>query len=425
MAMKKSPKRTEKEDLKFVIVGHVDHGKSTLIGRLLYDTGSIPKEKIKEIKGICDTLGKPMEFGFILDNLEEERDQGITIDTTQTFFDTTKRHYTIIDAPGHVEFVKNMITGASQAEAAILIVDAEEGVQEQTRRHAYILRMLGLKQVIAVLNKMDAVGYDKRRFAEVKAELTAFLTEISITPSFIIPISAKEGDNIAKKSKRMPWYDGSTVLKALDSFTPRATEKDRPLRFAVQDVYKNEKRIVVGRVESGTLHAGEKVTVLPSGEATEVTSIEEFLKESVKSAEAGKATGLVMKDKVFVDRGDIIVKQGEEPTVTTTVHCHLFWMDKEALKKGQRLTFECATQSVICEVKSFERIIDSSTLEEISRKELRNREVADVILTTSKPVVIDTFDNSSALGKFVLERKHTVAGGIITEHGLQTGEDKQ
>ena len=184
----------ENENLRFVIVGHVDHGKSTLIGRLLYDTGSLSEGKIDEIREICRSLGKDLEFGYVMDHLEEERDQGITIDTAQTFFKTKDRDYVIIDAPGHVEFLKNMITGASQAEAALLIVDAEEGLKEQTRRHAYILHMLGLKQVIAVINKMDLISHSEERFGGVKKELLKLLSTIGIKPSHVIPISAKNGD---------------------------------------------------------------------------------------------------------------------------------------------------------------------------------------------------------------------------------------
>ena len=207
--------------MKIVIVGHVDHGKSTLIGRLFFDTGCLPEEKIEEVRKTCEALGRDMEFAFVMDHLEEERSQGVTIDTAQTFFNTDKRSYVIIDAPGHKEFIKNMITGASQAESAILIVDAEEGVREQTKRHAYILSLLGLDQVIVVINKMDLVNYKEETFNKLKDDVTAFLSSIKIKPSFVIPISAKEGDLVAKKLGRMEWYKGPTVLQALDAFKTR------------------------------------------------------------------------------------------------------------------------------------------------------------------------------------------------------------
>ncbi|MCD4651029.1 MAG: GTP-binding protein [Candidatus Cloacimonetes bacterium] len=406
------------ENLKFVIVGHIDHGKSTLIGRLLYDTGSLPEGKIEEIKEICESLGKDIEFGYVMDHLEEERDQGITIDTAQIFFTTEKRRYVIIDAPGHVEFLRNMITGASQAEAAMLIVDADEGVKEQTKRHAYILGMLGLNQVIVVVNKMDLVLYDQQRFDAVKEELLKFLSEIRITPSYIIPISAKEGDFVAGKTNRMGWYDGPTVLEALDTLETRESARDEPLRFVVQDVYNFDKRIVAGRVESGVMREGDKIRILPSGEETLVKTVEEYLKD-VHEAEAGKSTGITTEDKLFIDRGDVIVHSdaGDMPVVTDRIRANLFWMDRTLFKKGEGIRFRCATQEVACEIESINTVIDSSTLELIGEDtgEIRNREVADVTIRTAAPVVVENFNRIQELGRFVLGREDTCAGGIITE----------
>lgn len=406
--------------LKFVIVGHIDHGKSTLIGRLLYDTDSLPPDKLEEVQQICESLGKDMEFGYLMDYLEEERDQGITIDTAQIFFNTDERNYVIIDAPGHVEFLRNMISGSSLAEAAILIVDAEEGVKEQTKRHAYILSLLGLDQVIAVINKMDLVDYDQQRFEEVKKDLANFLSEIDISPSYVIPMSAKEGDFVAQRTDLMSWYDGPTVLEALDTFTTRETAIDKPMRFVVQDVYKFDKRIVVGRVESGTVRLGDEIKVLPSGETTKVKSIEEFLKENIAEAGAGKSTGIITEDKLFVDRGNVIVHpNGHMPAVTDTIRANVFWMDKKPFKKGMRILFRCATQEVACKVERINKVIDSSTLGLIGEdvEEIKEREVADVIIRTQKPVVVETFSTMQELGRFVLGTDDTRAAGIIMELG--------
>ncbi len=410
-------KEKDIENLKFVIVGHVDHGKSTLIGRLFYDTDSLPEGRMDEIKNVCESLGKDVEFAYVMDHLQEERDQGITIDTAQTFFRTKKRQYTIIDAPGHVEFIKNMITGASQAEAAILIVDVEEGVQEQTRRHAYILSLLGLDQVIVVMNKMDLVGYKEERYKEVKKELLKFLDTIKIKPIYLIPISAKEGDFIAKKTDKFSWYDGPTVLAALDTFKVKESAKNKDLRYPVQDVYKYDKRIVAGRVESGTVRTGDKIKILPSGEETVVKSVEEYMKDDVKEAEAGKSTGIVTQEKVFVDRGDVITHLKDLPVVTDTIKAHVFWMDKKPFEKSERLLIKCATQEVMCSIEKIERVTDSSTLKLISKdaKEIKNREVADIIIKTGKPVVVENFNKVQELGRFVLQRADTCAGGIITD----------
>ncbi|MEW6170794.1 MAG: GTP-binding protein, partial [Candidatus Omnitrophota bacterium] len=220
--------------LKFVIVGHVDHGKSTLIGRLLFDTDSLPPDKVEEMKQVSKEMGRGPEFAFIMDNLKEEREQGITIDTAQIFFRTPKRRYVIVDAPGHVEFVRNMMTGASQAEAGFLIVDVKEGSQEQTKRHAYILSMLGLKQVVVLLNKMDLVSYSSEKFWQVKSEVQNFLDTINIKPKAYIPISASKGDNIANKSNNMAWYNGPTILEILDSLEDKLSTEKEPLVFPVQ-----------------------------------------------------------------------------------------------------------------------------------------------------------------------------------------------
>lgn len=404
------------ENLKFVIVGHVDHGKSTLIGRLLYETNSLPEGKIEEIKQLCESLGKDIEFGYIMDHLEEERDQGITIDTAQTFFSTEKRDYVIIDAPGHVEFVKNMISGASQAEAAVLIVDAQEGVKEQTTRHAYILGMLGLTQVIVVINKMDLVDYSQRKFDGVKNDLMEFLSSINIKPSYVIPISAKKGDFIANKTESMNWYNGPTLLEALDTFKLKESAKDKPLRYVVQDVYSFDKRIIVGRVESGVIKKGDRIKILPSGEKTRVKSIEEYLKD-VTEAEAGKSIGITIEDKLFIDRGNVIVHNGDMPTITNKINANIFWMDGIPFKKGESLRLRCATQEVFCEIEKIDRVINSSTLELIAgdAAEIKNREVANIVIKTDKPVIVESFNKIEELGRFVLERENTCAGGIITE----------
>ncbi len=404
-----------KDKLRFVIVGHVDHGKSTLIGRLLFDTGSLPEEKIKEIKEICKSLGKEMEFGYVMDHLEEERMQGITIETAQTFFGTKTRDYIIIDAPGHVEFTKNMVTGASQAEAALLIVDASEGVKEQTKRHAYLLGLLGLKQIVVVINKMDLVNHDEKRFMGVKKEVLKFLNEIDIHPLYVIPISAKNGDNITSPSSNVSWYTGPTVLEALEGFKTSSSPLKKPLRFIVQDVLNFDKRIVVGRVETGKLKTGSQITVFPSGEKTIVNSLEEYGR-TPELAEAGKSVGLTTIDKLFIERGNVIVDGGRPPAVSDRLRASLFWMDKKPYRKGETLRLRLATQEINCEIEEIESVQDSSTLELLSENqdEIKNREAAHVVIKTFKPLVVELFNEIEELGRFVLSREDTVAGGIVT-----------
>ncbi len=409
------------EVLNFVIVGHVDHGKSTLIGRLLYDTESLPADKIEEIKKASDGLGRDTEFAYLLDHLEEERKQGITIDTTQVFFNTDKRRYVIIDAPGHVEFVKNMITGASQAEAAVLIVDVEEGAQEQTRRHSYMLSLLGLHQVIVVLNKMDLVDFSQERFNSVKKDVADWLASINVAVDVYIPISAIKGENITKKSDKMPWYTGPTFLGSLDMLKNKVSPEEKSLLFPIQDVYKvGDKRINVGRVEAGTITTGADVKILPTGQTTQVKSIEKFL-EDTQEAVASECIGITTEDSVFLDRGNIICSPGSEPHLTDRVKANIFWMSKRPFTKDQKLTLRCATQETTCKIKSIARKIDSSTLELIGEdaNDICNLEVAEVIIKTKKPVAIKDFNDVQEMGRFVLVRdENTCAGGIITTENM-------
>ncbi|UCF08620.1 MAG: GTP-binding protein [Thermoplasmata archaeon] len=409
----------EKAHLKLVLVGHVDHGKSTLIGRLFYDTDSLPEEKIEEVRQVCEALGKELEFAYVLDHLEEERSQGITIDTTQTFFRTEKREYVIIDAPGHREFTKNMITGASQAEAAVLMVDAHEGVQEQTRRHAYILSLLGLSQVIVAINKMDLVDNSREVFKAVSEDALAFLGKIGICPSYLIPISALNGDNVAARSEQMTWYDGPAILEALDAFRTQKNREKNPLRLPVQDVYNIEgKRIIVGRVEGGTVRIGQTIHILPGGEETVVKSIEEYQKEGKSAAVAGESTGITLRDELFIDRGNVICTKEDAPALTKEIKGYLFWMDRAVLAKGEHVTFKCATQGVKCTVSAIKRRMDSSTLEIIEEdaEELHEREVGEVLLSFGSPVIVEDFNKTPELGRFVIERGYDTAGGGIIAH---------
>src|SRR5437763_7152527 len=240
-----SPQSSAAPPPKIVFVGHVDHGKSTLIGRILHDTGSLPEGKIEEIKKACAAEGMEFEFAFLLDALLEEQKQNVTIDTTEIPFRTARRRYAIIDAPGHKEFLKNMITGASRADAAILVIGADEGVREQSRRHAFLLSMLGIKQIIVIVNKMDLVDYSEKRFREIEQEYRKFLQGLRLNARTFIPASAKDGENVARSSTKMKWYSAVNILGALDLLEPQKPDTDLPLRFCVQDVYRFEGRRMI------------------------------------------------------------------------------------------------------------------------------------------------------------------------------------
>src|SRR6266436_4848924 len=321
--------------LRVVFVGHVDHGKSTLIGRILHDTGSLPEGKIEEIKKTCASEGMEFEFAFLLDALLEEQKQNVTIETTEIPFRSARRRYAIIDAPGHKEFLKNMITGASRADAAILVIGADEGVREQSRRHAYLLSMLGIKHVIVVVNKMDLVDYSEKRFREIEQEYRKFLRELGLDAPLFIPASAREGENVARASAKMKWYGAASVLEALDSLGPQERDVDLPLRFCVQDVYRFDgRRIIAGRIETGTLRAGDQLVFSPANKSSVVATIERWNAQENGPAVAGASIGITLSEQIFVERGYVASRENETPIEANRFHADLFWIVREPLRLG-------------------------------------------------------------------------------------------
>jgi small GTP-binding protein len=405
----------EKQSLPIIIVGHVDHGKSTLIGRLLYDTGSLPPDKFSEIRKTSEMLGREVEFAFVMDSFEEERSRGITIDTTQTFFKTPKRRYVIIDAPGHKEFLKNMITGSSQAEAALLIIDAFEGIRDQTRRHAYILGMLGFKQVCVLLNKIDLVHYSKDKFFELKDQVIDFLIQLNIHPIFVLPISAIRGDNVAQPSEKMSWFDGPTVLQALDTFEPLKVE-EKPLRFPIQDIYSIDgKKILVGRIEAGRFKREESLFLLPEKKIVVVKTIEKFLKNDVVTAGFEESIGICLKGKHRVGRGHILAGDLSS-MISDSIRANIFWMDSRAHQKGETLLFRCVTQEIPCQIEKIYKKFDPASMELIEEEasSISSAEVADVMIHLKGQAVVDPFNDIPEMGRFVLEKDgRPVAGGVI------------
>ena len=408
-------------NLKFVMVGHVDHGKSTLIGRLLYDTESLPPDKLEEIKIASQEQGRDVEFAYVMDHLEEERSRNITIDTAQTFFRTPRREYVIIDAPGHKEFLKNMITGASQAEAAVLIVDAAEGVREQTQRHAFMLDMLGLEQLIVVVNKMDSIKFSQERFNSVRNNLVNFLSKVHLQPKYVIPISAKKGDNVSNRSKNMDWYDGVTFLEALDSFINLPSSGKKPMRFPVQLVREiGGESVIMGRVEAGILQKDQEVVFLPAGAKATVKTIKEFGKEGKETAEAGESTGIVINSDYIPQRGDVAAYPGEEPPVTDRFKASVFWMSPVPFSINEAILLRVATEEVPCRVEKILERVDSSTLEvlEEDASVINDTEVGEVIIKTDRPLVVESFYKTRELGRFVLVRANDVVAGGIIAHKL-------
>jgi bifunctional enzyme CysN/CysC len=412
------------QKVKIVFVGHVDHGKSTLIGRILHDTGSLPEGKIDDIKKACAAEGMEFEFAFVLDALIEEQKQNVTIDTTQIPFRTARRRYAIIDAPGHKEFLKNMITGASTADAAILVIGADEGVREQSRRHAYLLSLLGIKQIIVVVNKMDLVNYSEGRFNEIENNYRKFLLDLSLEARAFIPASAKDGENVARASMKMKWYCRASVLEALDLLKPQRPDTDLPLRFCVQDVYRFDgRRIIAGRVETGTLRVGDQLVFSPANKSSVVATIERWNAPAAHSpGVAGDSIGITLSEQIFVERGYIASHENETPIETNRFHADLFWIVREPLRVGPVYNLRLATQDVKCQVVSIERITDSSTLETRSdgRERLERNEIGKLTIQTRAPLVIDNHERIPNLGRFVIVDDGRICGGGTIFGGVYT-----
>ena len=406
------------EQLKIVIVGHVDHGKSTFVGRLFHDTGSLPEGKLEQLQAIAERRGVPFEWANLMDALQSERDQNITIDTAQIWFQTQKRQYVIIDAPGHKEFLKNMVTGAANAEAALLLIDANEGVQEQSRRHGYLLNLLGIRQIAVLVNKMDLQNYSQARFDEIEREYRKFLGTLGVNPKCFIPIAAKHGDNIATKSPNMPWWTDGTVLATLDEFKVAELPKDQPLRFPIQDVYRfDERRILAGRIESGTLKVGDKLLFRPGNKTSTVKTIERWNAAVQNIASAGESIGVTLTEQIFVERGSVAALETAPPIALTKFKARLFWLGRAPFKKGKLYKIKLATQEAECEIEAIEKIIDSSTLESISRNGpdayVGRNEVAELHLRTKRPIAFDVHADIIATGRFVIVDGFEVAGGGI------------
>src|SRR5215472_505550 len=363
-----SPSSALKRPLvRIVIVGHVDHGKSTLIGRLLYETGSLPEGKFETLKAVAARRGMPFEWSFLLDALQTERDQGITLDTSQIRFRTPARDFVLIDAPGHAEFLRNMITGAAQADAALLIVDAAEGVRDQTRRHGYLLHLLGVRQVAVVINKMDRVGFDAQRFRDIETEISTHLVNLGLTPTAVIPISARDGDGVARRADTIAWYAGPTVVEALEGFVPARQAEELALRLPVQAVYKfDDRRIIAGRIETGRIAVGDEVVVMPAGKTVRVRWIESWpapeAAHAPRVAGAGQSVGITLDSEIFLDRGDVVSTAAVRPKATQQLRARIFWLGETPLAVGTSLTVRIGTAEARGTVAAIEKAVDPGHL---------------------------------------------------------------
>ena len=389
----------------------------------MHDTDSLPEGKIDMVKKACAAEGMEFEFAFLLDALLEEQKQNVTIDTTQIPFRTSRRNYVIIDAPGHKEFLKNMITGASSADAAVLVIAANEGVREQSRRHAYLLSLLGIKQLIVVVNKMDLADFSEERFREIEKEYRKFLVDLGLEARAFIPASAKTGENLARASEKMKWYRGPTVLEALDLFEPRKADLDLPLRFCVQDVYRfDERRIIAGRIETGTLRVGDELVFRPANKTSNVATIERWNAPADGRALAGDSIGITLSEQIFVERGYVASHQTDTPIETNRFRADLFWIVREPLRVGRLYNLRLATQEVKCQAVSIEEVMDSSTLEAKidKREQLERNEVGRLTIQTRGPLVMDNHERIPNLGRFVIVEEGEIRGGGTIFGGVYT-----
>src|SRR6201747_809282 len=379
-AVSATPNGTTRPQVRIVIVGHVDHGKSTLVGRLLHETGSLPEGKLEMLKAVSARRGMPFEWSFLLDALQTERDQGITIDTTQIQFRTRSRDVVLIDAPGHAEFLRNMITGASQADGAVLIVDALEGVRDQTRRHGYLLHLLGVKQVAVVVNKMDRVDFSAERFRAISAEITSHLIGLGVTPSAVIPISARDGDGVAARTPRIDWYHGSTVVEALDALEPARPLERLALRLPVQAIYKfDDRRIVAGRIESGSITAGDEIVIMPSAKIAKIKTIESWPLTPVKGPQStGRSVGITLDRELFIERGDVIAHADTAPRDTRRIRARIFWLHDNPLLSGASILVRLGPKETRATVIAIEKAVDPGELSSVAAASIARNHVGEI-----------------------------------------------
>ena len=429
LATPKSIPMRGREAMNLVMVDHVDHGKSTLVGRLLHDSGAVSDDRLEEIRAVCKRRGMPFEWAFLLDALQAERDQGVTIDAAHVRYRGATRDYTIIDAPGHREFIRNMVTGAANAAAAVLVIDASEGVREQSRRHGYLLRLLDVRQVVFAVTKMDLIDFDAARFDVIAGQSLDYLASIGIVAANVVPVASRDGDNIARRSDRMAWYDCPTITEAFDRFEAPLPATAQSLRMPLQDVYRfDERRIVAGRVETGQLRVGDELLFSPSNKTAHVATIEGWdgdrAAAPLSEARAGQSIGLTLVEDIFVERGEVISHLTDPPKESNVFRARMFWLGSSPLSVGQSFRIRLNTFEALVEVQDIERVIDTDDLEVHDSESANNGQtgfvdevardgIAEVELRTREILALDEFAANPLTGRFVLVDGYDIAGGGI------------
>ncbi len=417
------------EIVSLVFCGHVDHGKSTVVGRLLAECGALPDGKLEQVRAECEANSKPFEYAFLTDALEDERSQGITIDSARIFFKGKKRNYLIIDAPGHIEFVKNMVSGASACDGAFLVIAADEGVRENSQRHAYLLSVLGIEDVTVLVNKMDLAGYKKSKYEKIKESFSNFLKSIGIENGRFIPLSGFEGDNVVFHSSKMKWYKGPTLLNVMESLKKRPKPVTFPFRMPVQDVYKftkfgDKRRVIAGRVLSGEIEEGEEVIFMPSRKKGKIKKIEVFNEPRKNKIKAGDSAALTLEDETYIRRGEVMLRYSDSSIcVSPIVKANIFWMGKEPFCLAKEYVVKIGTQRKTARAIRFDKVMDTAALKIMKDRDFVGEyEAAEVLLEFESEIAFDTYNFIPENGRFVIIDDYAIKGGGIIKE-VAAGED--
>jgi len=411
-----------KELLRFLTCGSVDDGKSTLIGRLLHDSKMIYEDQLEAIKSDSakhGTTGDKLDLALLVDGLQAEREQGITIDVAYRYFSTSKRKFIIADTPGHEQYTRNMATGASTCDLAIILIDARHGVVTQTRRHSYIASLLGIKHVVVAVNKMDLVEFSEKTYKEIKADYQKFAQELEIDDIRFIPMSALDGDNVVARSENTPWYTGETLMETLESVEIAGDKNDSDFRFPVQYVNRPDLdfRGFCGTVASGIVKVGDSIRVLPSGKTSAIKSIVTYDGE-MESAFVGQSVTLILADEIDVSRGDMLVLADEKVRKTNHLNAHMVWMSEQTLQPGKEYGFKFASKYITGNVSNIQHRIDVNTQAHSETDALQLNDIALVSVRLNQEVVADPYKINRATGAFiVIDRLSniTVAAGMVSE----------
>ncbi len=414
------------ELLRLAVVGSVDDGKSTLIGRLLYETGSLFEDQIASVKRASKQNGCDLDFSLFTDGLKAEREQAITIDVAYRYFSTDRRKFIIVDTPGHVQYTRNMATGASRADAAVVLVDARYGLQQQTRRHAYLLRLLGIDRLAVAINKMDLVGFDRARFDAIKRDFEAFARPLEFARLDFFPISASGGDNVCAPSPQTPWSEAGTILQYLERVPSGSGSASLPLRFPVQTVLRPhlDYRGFAGQLVAGELRPGDEVLVLPAGRKTRVKAIDTFEGE-LPAAAAPQSVTVRLTEEVDVSRGDVLVSVAEPATVARELEANLVWLSDAPLALSKPYLVKQGTRTTPAKVTALHGRVDLETLSEVPAQGLSANDIGRVSVECARPLVVDAYTRVRATGAFIVIdpiSNATVAAGMVTS-AKRTGAD--